>query len=102
MANPSVKDLLHDPLWVPHTFVAAGSSLKFCCIAEAQPDIYPSFGSTSQWDTAAAQCVLEVVGGAVTDLEYLPLQYGLQSPLLNPEFVAVGCAGLLALMNQPE
>ena len=85
-----------------HTFVVAGSSLKFCRIAENMADIYPRFGLTSQWDTAAAQCVLEVAGGAVTDLEGMPLQYGLQRPLLNPEFVAVGCAGLLALMNQPE
>ena len=59
-------------------------------------------GPTSQWDTAAAQCVLEVAGGAVTDLECQPLQYGLQRPLLNPEFVAVGCVGLLALMHQPK
>ena len=41
-------------------------------------------------------------GGAVTDLEGMPLQYGLQRPLLNPEFVAVGCVGLLALMHQPK
>ena len=85
-----------------HTFVAAGSSLKFCRIAEGAADIYSRFGPTSQWDTAAAQCVLEVAGGAVTDLECQPLQYGLQRPLLNPEFVAVGCVGLLALMHQPK
>lgn len=72
-----------------HTFVAAGSSLKFCRIAEGSADIYPRFGPTSQWDTAAAQCVLEVAGGAVTDLSGQPLRYGLDRPILNPEFIAV-------------
>jgi 3'(2'),5'-bisphosphate nucleotidase len=73
-----------------HSFVAAGSSLKFCRIAQGQADIYPRFGPTSQWDTAAAQCVLAVAGGAVRDLTGNRLQYGLQRPILNPEFVAVG------------
>ncbi len=72
-----------------HSFVAAGSSLKFCRIAESQADVYPRFGPTSQWDTAAAQCVLEAAGGAVLDWEGQPLHYGLQRALLNPEFVAV-------------
>ncbi len=73
-----------------HTFVAAGSSLKFCRIAEGQADIYPRFGPTSQWDTAAAQCVLEQAGGLALDLAGQPLRYGLDRPVLNPEFVAVG------------
>lgn len=73
-----------------HTFVAAGSSLKFCRIAEGRADVYPRFGPTSQWDTAAAQAVLEVAGGTVTDLQGSPLRYGLDRPVLNPEFVALG------------
>lgn len=81
-----------------HTFVAAGSSLKFCRIAEGQADIYPRFGPTSQWDTAAAQAVLEVAGGAVTDLQGTPLRYGLDRPVLNPEFVAAGTPALLQLL----
>ena len=81
-----------------HTFVAAGSSLKFCRIADGRADIYPRFGPTSQWDTAAAQGVLEIAGGAVTDLAGAPLRYGLERPVLNPEFVAVGAAELLALV----
>lgn len=72
-----------------HSFVAAGSSLKFCRIAEGSADIYPRFGPTSQWDTAAAQCVLEAAGGAVTDFDGQPLRYGLDRPVLNPEFIAV-------------
>jgi 3'-phosphoadenosine 5'-phosphosulfate (PAPS) 3'-phosphatase len=82
-----------------HTFVAAGSSLKFCRIAEGAADIYPRFGPTSQWDTAAAQAVLEAAGGAVTDLQGTPLRYGLDSPLLNPEFLALGQQGLWALFG---
>lgn len=79
-----------DGLSCQHSFVAAGSSLKFCRIAQGQADIYPRFGPTSQWDTAAAQCVLVAAGGAVRNLTGSPLQYGLQRPLLNPEFVAMG------------
>jgi len=75
---------------VAHTFVAAGSSLKFCRIAEGQADLYPRLGPTSQWDTAAAQCVLEAAGGVVIDLEGSPLNYGLERPLLNPGFLAAG------------
>ena len=73
-----------------HDFVAAGSSLKFCRIAEGLADVYPRFGPTSQWDTAAAQCVLEQAGGRVTDFAGQRLHYGLQRPVLNPEFLAVG------------
>ena len=72
--------------------------MKFCRIAEGQADIYPRFGPTSQWDTAAAQAVLEVAGGAVTDLQGTPLCYGLDRPVLNPEFVAVGHPALLQLL----
>jgi 3'(2'),5'-bisphosphate nucleotidase len=72
-------------------FVAAGSSLKFCRIAEGLADVYPRFGPTSQWDTAAAQAVLESAGGAVRDLSGLPLSYGLNKSILNPEFMAVAC-----------
>jgi 3'(2'), 5'-bisphosphate nucleotidase len=73
-----------------YSFVAAGSSLKFCRIAEGLADIYPRFGPTSQWDTAAGQAVLEEAGGAVLDPHGHPLRYGLDRPLLNPDFVALG------------
>lgn len=76
-----------------YSFVAAGSSLKFCRIAEGGADIYPRFGPTSQWDTAAAQCVLEIAGGSVSDLDGEPLRYGLDRPLLNPEFIAAASPG---------
>lgn len=88
-----------ETLGKPHSFVAAGSSLKFCRIAEGQADIYPRFGPTSQWDTGAAQCVLETAGGAVVDLQRQPLRYGLDRPVLNPEFMALGDSGLIDLVT---
>ncbi|RKR43234.1 3'(2'),5'-bisphosphate nucleotidase [Paraburkholderia sp. BL17N1] len=73
-----------------HTFVAVGSSLKFCRIAEGSADAYPRFGPTSQWDTAAGQCILESAGGAVADLSGRALLYGLDRPIVNPPFIAFG------------
>ena len=71
-----------------------GSSLKFCRIAEGRFDVYPRFGPTSEWDTAAAQCVLEAAGGAVLRLDGTPLDYNRKESLLNPDFIALGDAGL--------
>lgn len=78
-----------------HDFVAVGSALKFCRIAEGDADLYARFGPTSQWDTAAGQAILEEAGGAVTDFSGAPLLYGLDRPLLNPDFIAAGDIGLL-------
>ena len=73
-----------------HSFVAAGSSLKFCRLAEGAADLYPRFGPTSQWDTAAGHAVLQEAGGAVLGADRQPLRYGLERPVLNPHFVALG------------
>ena len=70
-------------------FVSMGSSLKFCLVAEGTADIYPRSGPTMEWDTAAAQCVVEEAGGMVTDLQGNAMTYNKQS-LLNPGFVAIG------------
>lgn len=67
-----------------------GSSLKFCRIAEGRIDVYPRFGPTSEWDTAAAQCVLEAAGGAVLRLDGTPLDYNRKENILNPDFIALG------------
>ena len=80
-----------------HTLVSVGSSLKFCRIAEGAADVYPRFGPTSQWDTAAAQAVLEIAGGLVVDLGGTPLRYGLERPILNPAFLAAATPALAAL-----
>lgn len=73
-----------------HERVAVGSSLKFCLVAEGRADIYPRMGPTSEWDTAAAQCVVEEAGGAVVDLDGLPLRYNAGPSILNPFFLAYG------------
>jgi 3'(2'), 5'-bisphosphate nucleotidase len=67
----------------------AGSAIKFCLIAAGEADLYPRFGPTMEWDTAAGQAVLEAAGGAVTTLDGAPLRYG-KSGFLNPEFIACG------------
>lgn len=77
-----------------HEFVAAGSSLKFCRLAEGQADVYPRLGPTSQWDTAAGQAVLEAAGGVVLDGAGVPLRYGAGRPILNPDFIALASAQL--------
>ena len=84
----------------PYIFMEAGSSLKFCRVAEGQADLYPRFGPTSQWDTAAAQAVLEAAGGIVTDLQGQTLSYGLDRAILNPEFFALGQSSLLNLIKK--
>jgi 3'(2'), 5'-bisphosphate nucleotidase len=73
-----------------HELVQLGSSLKFCSIAEGRADVYPRFGPTSEWDTAAAQAVIEGAGGAVRDSENRALRYNTKDSLLNPYFVAFG------------
>lgn len=69
-----------------------GSSLKTCLVAEGKADIYPRLGLTSEWDTAAAQCVLELAGGSIQDLNGNRLLYNYKESLLNPLFLAFGDA----------
>ncbi|MEW9680487.1 3'(2'),5'-bisphosphate nucleotidase CysQ [Pseudomonas sp. TE50-2] len=66
-----------------------GSSLKFCLLAEGSADCYPRLAPTSQWDTAAAQGVLEGAGGEVIGLDGLPFRYPPRESLLNPFFLAL-------------
>ncbi len=74
----------------PHERVSMGSSLKFCLVAEGSADLYPRLGPTSEWDTAAAQAVVEAAGGKVTDLQLQPLRYNTKESLLNPHFLVFG------------
>ncbi len=74
-----------------NTFVAAGSSLKFCLVAEGTADIYPRMGPTMQWDTAAGDAVLRAAGGRVETLDGENLAYGADPKnFRNPFFVAFG------------
>lgn len=66
-----------------------GSSLKFCVLAEGAADLYPRFGRTMEWDTAAGDAVLRAAGGAVETLDRQPLLYG-KPGLDNPVFIAFG------------
>jgi 3'(2'), 5'-bisphosphate nucleotidase len=70
--------------------VPMGSSLKFCVVAEGEADIYPRLGPTSEWDTAAAQAVVEQAGGTVLQLDGNPLVYNAKEDILNPHFMVVG------------
>jgi len=74
----------------PHELTAMGSSLKLCQVAEGRADIYPRLGLTSEWDTAAAHCVLQQAGGQVLTSDGQPLRYGHKESLLNPHFLACG------------
>jgi len=69
--------------------VPAGSSLKFGLLAEGRADLYPRFGRTMEWDTAAGHAVLAAAGGSVCDLQGRPLLYG-KPGFENPHFVARG------------
>ena len=65
---------------------SVGSSLKFCMIAEGKADLYPRLAPTSEWDTGAAQAVVEAAGGIVVDVGFESLRYNTKENLLNPYF----------------
>ena len=67
-----------------------GSSLKFCVLAEGSADLYPRFAPTSQWDTAAAQAVVEGAGGQVLGMDGRRFDYPQRADWLNPWFIATG------------
>ncbi len=67
-----------------------GSSLKFCRVAEGLADLYPRLAPTCEWDTAAAQAVVESAGGIVVDEQFKPLRYNQKESLLNPFFYVIG------------
>lgn len=71
--------------------INAGSSLKFCLVAEGSADLYPRFGPTCEWDVGAAHAVLEAAGGLIT-LEdgKTPFTYAKRADFLNPHFIAWG------------
>ncbi len=76
------------------SLVQAGSSLKFCRVAEGEADIYPRLAPTCERDTAAAQAVLEGAGRVVVDLQGAPLRYG-KPDVLNPSFIATRDTALI-------
>ncbi|MCI0749050.1 MAG: 3'(2'),5'-bisphosphate nucleotidase CysQ [Nevskiales bacterium] len=87
--NPELEALLARA--PRHRAVSQGSALKFGLVADGSADFYPRTGPTSEWDTAAGQCVVEQAGGVVWRLpEQTPLAYNEKDSLLNPPFAAIG------------
>lgn len=76
-----------------HEMVPMGSSLKLCLVAEGSADVYPRLGPTSEWDTAAAQAVVEAAGGQVLTLDGAPLRCNKGESVLNPHFIVFGDRG---------
>lgn len=72
------------------TIVSRGSALKCCLVAEGKADIYPRLSPTSEWDIAAAQCIVEQAGGAIIDTKGVSLRYNNKDSVENPSFLAVG------------
>lgn len=70
--------------------VRMNSSIKLCYVADGTADVYPRFGPTSEWDTAAGHCIVEAAGGCVVDLTGQTLQYNARDSLINPGFMVVG------------
>ncbi len=86
-ANPALQQFIQC-LGEDTEVTSIGSALKICLVAEGSADIYPRLGLTSEWDTAAAQCVVEQAGGHLTALDLHTLRYNTKDSLLNPYFIA--------------
>jgi len=84
--NPETTAFI-EAIETPVELIQAGSSLKFLRIAEGLADIYPRLAPTCEWDTAAAQAILEGAGGSVKQTDGSPVIYG-KSEILNPHFIA--------------
>lgn len=87
-ANPELASQLQQ--LGPHELTSMGSSLKFCRIAEGLADFYPRLGPTCEWDTAAAQAVVEAAGGRVVKIDGSALDYNNKEVYLNPYFFVFG------------
>lgn len=73
-----------------HELISMGSILKACLVADGRADLYPRLGNTSEWDTAAAQIIVEEAGGMMTQTDMSPLRYNTRESLLNPHFFVFG------------
>lgn len=73
-----------------YTLISMGSSLKMCMVAEGSADLYPRLWPTSEWDTAAAHCIVDEAGGQLVQTDLSPLLYNTKDSLLNPYFLTIG------------
>lgn len=73
-----------------YDLTSRGSSLKMCLVAEGSADLYPRLALTSEWDTAAAQAIVEQAGGKLVQLDFSAMTYNQKESLLNPFFLVLG------------
>ena len=85
--HPQLQQLL--TMLPSYKLINMGNSLKFCHIAQGLADLYPRLGPTSEWDTAAAHCILSNAGGDILTLDGQSLRYNSKDSLLNPAFIAI-------------
>jgi 3'(2'), 5'-bisphosphate nucleotidase len=94
-SHPSPETAAYLTRVAQHVMTGIGSSLKFCLVAEGKADLYPRFGPTSEWDTAAGQALLEAAGGQVTRLDGHRLRYNCRDSVINGDFLAFADPGVL-------
>jgi 3'(2'), 5'-bisphosphate nucleotidase len=82
-------------------YISMGSSLKLCLVAEGRAHIYPRLGPTMEWDTAAAQCIVEEAGGIIVDMAGKQLRYN-KEDLSNKDFVVSSSRELLEYILNKE
>ena len=71
-----------------YELIQKGSSIKFCEIAEGKADLYPRFGSTSEWDIAAGHVILVEAGGEIKSIDDKKILYNDKESVINPPFIA--------------
>ena len=71
-----------------YELIEKGSSIKFCKLAEGQADLYPRFGSTSEWDIAAGHIILTEAGGELESVDHKKILYNNKESVINPHFIA--------------
>ena len=71
-----------------YELIQKGSSIKFCEIAEGKADLYPRFGSTSEWDIAAGHIILVEAGGEINSIDDKKILYNHKESVINPHFIA--------------
>ena len=81
---------LLEPLGDNYDQASIGSSLKMCMVAEGKADFYPRLGPTSEWDTAAAQTIVEAAGGVMLGRDHQPMRYNQKASILNDHFYVMG------------
>ncbi|MCF1427454.1 MAG: 3'(2'),5'-bisphosphate nucleotidase CysQ [Shewanella sp.] len=89
----SVLKLFHDPRHC-ELVVMGGAALKSCLVAEGRADCYVRVGPTGEWDTGAAQIIVEEAGGQLMDITLNPLSYNERETMENPNFIVVGAPQL--------